>query len=305
VRIRLAIPDRFITPSVLEAALEATTRANQSMLRAGMAPSLTESIKGGLRWKPEPFTDGEHFDLASVAHRRGFGDCDDLAPWLAAEMRNGGLPARARVRRSGPGRYHVVVQDQTGKIHDPSRWAGMKGGSSFVSGVVSKPLARHGEAGIAVMPYRGRWHCRADLPWPGALGHMASMASHRTPGGALDRAVHGACIMGEAIGSPMLDRLAGVGEALLTGLDELEGADQVDGDDVGFLSSLYKMAKPFASMVPGGGIATSAIDALSKGKKGKKGGGGAAATQIGPPQSPTWIYYHPAHAPGPVVVRMA
>jgi hypothetical protein len=137
---------------------------------------------------------------------------------------------------------------------------------------------------------------------------MASMASHRTPSGALDRAVNGACMMGEAIGSPMLHRLASVGEALLTGLD---GEVQVDGDDdVGSIfGKLYSMAKPFASLVPGGGIATSAIDALSKGKKGRKGGGAAAtapaATQIGPPSSPTWIYYHPAHAPGPVVVRMA
>jgi hypothetical protein len=179
-----------------------------------------------------------------------------------------------------------------------------KGNSSFVSGAVSRPLARPGEAGIAVMPFRGRWHCRADLPWPDSLGHMASMASARTPDGALDRAVQGACAMGEAIGSPMLDRLAVVGEALLTGIDDL--ADVQGDDEVGFLSKLYKAAKPFASLVPGGGIATSAIDALSKGKKGKKGGkGGQQATQIGPPSSPTWIYYHPAHAPGPVVVRMA
>ena len=79
-RIRLAIPDRLVTPQVLEAALEATTLANQNAIAAGEAPSLTDAIRGGLRWRPEPFMDGEHFDLAATAHRRGWGDCDDLAP---------------------------------------------------------------------------------------------------------------------------------------------------------------------------------------------------------------------------------
>jgi hypothetical protein len=314
-RIRLAIPDRHITPEVLESVLEATTRANQGMLAAGEAPGIEDAIRKGLRWKPEPYTDGEHFDLASHAHRRGWGDCDDLAPWLAAEMRHHGVHAVPKVYRSGPGRYHVVVQDGEGRIHDPSKWAGMgkrgaRNDSPRVSGIAMRPMGRPGEGALCVLPHGGRWHARTDLPWDNTHAHIASTASARSPEAALERSIAGALYTSEsATTEGMLDSLLSVGEHLLS-----------TGSLFGSIAKLAApLAKAASSFVPGGSLAFDAAEAAANALKGGGGGGGGGAP--GAPgaapggahavQCPTapdapqaWIYYHPTGAPGPVVARL-
>ena len=198
-RIRLAIPDRYVSAGVLDAALEATTLAAQSQMADGSAPTFTDLLRSGVRWRPEQFSDGEHFDLPTVIGERGWGDCDDLAPSLAAELRARGQDpgARARVLRSGPDRWHAIVQLSDGRIVDPSRMAGMKSRSG-VRGATTRPMASVGQSAIALAPFRGEWWARTDVPWQD--GHLASIAHDRNPAAAFDRSVVGALACGEHLG---------------------------------------------------------------------------------------------------------
>jgi len=104
-RIQLAIPEKHVTAPVLNGALEAVTRLNESLLKAGDTPTDLELIKAGAIWKPEPPGD-EHFDHGKEIASRGWGDCDDWAPLRAARLRATGEDpgARAVVRKSGPQR---------------------------------------------------------------------------------------------------------------------------------------------------------------------------------------------------------
>lgn len=196
-RIRLAIPDRHVTAPVLDAALEATTRAAQSQMQAGEAPTFTEMLAQGVRWAPEHFTDGEHFDLPAIVGQRGYGDCDDLAPSLAAELRIKGTDpgARARVLRSAPNRWHAIVELSDGRILDPSKMAGM-GTARGVSGAIARPMASVGQSAIAVMPHDGEWWARTDVPV--GLAHLASSYHHTDMGRAVDRSIAGALACGGA-----------------------------------------------------------------------------------------------------------
>src|SRR5574342_142906 len=370
-RIRLAIPDHLVSPEVLEAALETTALANERAIADGQIPTLTDAIKkGGVRWKPEPFTDGEHFDLADQVVQRKWGDCDDLAPWLAGELRASGQDpgARPRVYQTGPKRWHVVTELSDGRILDPSKWAGMKGGSGDgVSGTLAKPFARPYGGALAVMPdpdHRA-WSSRVDLPWPDALGHMASHAQGATPELALARAAQGAICCGLEMDSPLTDRAIACAQLLLaraaeaaemvpqltphvigTGPGELharwlraspeeraamERAFNVgpmgpafvkqlrtgkrSGVDPGkLLKGAAALAAPF---VPGGGLATTALSALTHGG-GRQSGARAPGAIVHPSggvsipierEAPEnhdqhmFITYHPAGQVGPVVMR--
>jgi hypothetical protein len=218
-RIRLAIPDAHVNADVLDAALEATTRAAASQMAAGDAPTFSDLLRSGVRWQPEHFTDGEHFDLPSVVGERGWGDCDDLAPTLAAELRARGhdTGARARVVPSGPDRWHAVVQLSDGTIVDPSRMAGMKG-QGGVHGAIAKPMTKVGESALAIAPHNGEWFARTDVPWKHS--HIASIAHDRDPVRAVDRSVVGALACGEHVAwSHCADRsvLSGLFEDVASG----------------------------------------------------------------------------------------
>lgn len=285
-RIRLAIPDRLVTPEALEAALEATSLANEQAILRGEVPPLTEAIRKGVRWKPESFADGEHFDLSHVVSARKWGDCDDLAPWLTGELRATGEDpgARSRVYKTGPDRWHVVTETSTGEILDPSKWAGMGKKSSpsvsgpgigGVCGVTARPFARLGEGALCCVPHDGRYWSRVDLPFPQAAGHIASHARARTPEESLYRAVAGAIACGEEIDSELCDRARYVGAMLLGDLSTMDGDDAEVGS---FFGKLLKKALPFAAgFVPGvGPLASSAtkgaMSAASKLARKKKRG---------------------------------
>lgn len=69
----------------------------------------------------------EDFATVPLMLRRGWGDCDDLAPWRAAELTLWGYPARATVVRVRNG-WHVVVTAPDGStVDDPSAQLGMYG----------------------------------------------------------------------------------------------------------------------------------------------------------------------------------
>ncbi len=314
-RIRLAIPDRLVTPEALEAALEATALANEQAVLHGEVPHAEEAIRKGVKWRPEPYTDGEHFDLAHQVISRGWGDCDDLAPYLAGSLRATGEDPGAvpRVYRSGKKTWHVVTQLSDGTVLDPSRWAGMKSrGERGVSGHLASPFARVGGGALCCGPAQGKWWARCDVPWPDATGHIASHARARTPEDALDRAVSGAMACGAMIDSPLVARADAARQFLLSGPDELVG--------FGFgklLKGALKIAKPFASFVPGGSLATSALSAITKGGGGKHPDGGmthpsgavsvplehASAEHPLEHEQHMMLYYHPDRAPGPVIMR--
>jgi hypothetical protein len=107
--------------------LDALVLVNRLYLRTHHVPPLYRS---GVRYKQEP-DDGTPEEFAAIPEvlRRGWGDCDDLAPWRVAELQEAGERARVRItwRRRPNGRrlYHVVVRRADGSVEDPSRLLGM------------------------------------------------------------------------------------------------------------------------------------------------------------------------------------
>jgi len=130
-RIRIAVPEEHVDPPVIDAALEAVTRLDESLIRSGKSPTSDELVARGAKWRPENMGD-EHFDHGGTIAQRGWGDCDDWAPLHAATLRTSGRDpgAKAVVIPSGPSTYHAVVQRSTGHIElgpeDISARAGMK-----------------------------------------------------------------------------------------------------------------------------------------------------------------------------------
>ncbi len=72
--------------------------------------------KSGVEYEREPWTDHEEFADAATVLRRGWGDCDDLAAWRAAELQEMGECAdvhiywRPRNKRTGQLTMHVEVR---------------------------------------------------------------------------------------------------------------------------------------------------------------------------------------------------
>ena len=267
-RIRLAVPEdlnRDETKAALDAALEAVTLSAMPGIVRGNVPSFAEVLKrGGVRWRPEPPGD-EHFDLPKTVIGRGWGDCDDLAPWHAASLRASGIDpeARAIVRPSGPGKWHAIVERHDGRIQDPSRAAGMGAVNGDEYG---GPLWRSmfgDRLSLAAYPMQRGWAGRVDLPSAGMPMALSTLQAAQTPAQAVVGAIRG---MVELCGGfdPYDDdtaRLAGLHDMLCGASEEdvLEAYAQVSGDDdVGFFGALAPAALSLAAPVlkkilPGGG----------------------------------------------------
>lgn len=261
-RIRLAVPDAAITPAVLDTALEAVTRTNERLLADGQVPTADEGIRKGVKWKPEPPGD-EHFDHAKTVMSRGHGDCDDLAPWHAASLRVTGEDpeAKAIVLKSGPKRWHAVVQRSDGSIDDPSADAGMY---EYRSPIQARLRGSTNRPNIATKQVAGVWSARCDVPWRGTRFALSSHAAHPSRLHAVRRAIVGACLVGEAsaaVAPEMIQRLALLDE-LLRGVPphlvrqacaeylRAHPEENVSGESVGSLfGSVFKAAKAMASPV--------------------------------------------------------
>lgn len=182
-RVKVAIPEHQVTAPVLDAALESVTRLNEQLLESGEVPTFERALRTtGVQWRPEPPGD-EHFDSADRVMKRRAGDCDDLSPWHAASLRHTGEDpgATAVVRRSGPKRWHAVVQRSDGSIDDPSLRAGMGPGVAAmppgVMGAVLPMMLAPGRSEVggvgayilrpqlALRRHYGQVQARADLPW--------------------------------------------------------------------------------------------------------------------------------------------
>jgi Transglutaminase-like superfamily len=118
-RVVLNVEPNLVT---LTTALGVLVGANEVILRSRTLPSI---LDGSVRYRPEP-PGSEEWRTVDEVVRSGYGDCEDLAAALAAELRvRRRIPARAIVRRANVGRgYHAVVWSR-GRELDPSRWLGM------------------------------------------------------------------------------------------------------------------------------------------------------------------------------------
>lgn len=112
----------------LQAALDAVTAIDMHQLATMRIPPLYES---GVYWRDEtclakniPET-CERFLTAAQCLKEGAGDCDDLAPWRAAELLLQGVRARAIPQRVDGRNWHVVVQLPRGGVECPSTILGM------------------------------------------------------------------------------------------------------------------------------------------------------------------------------------
>lgn len=274
-RIRLAVPDELDDQErklALNHALEAVTIANSAMMKRGLTPKITGAIKEGrVKWKPEPPGD-EHFDLASTVISRGWGDCDDLAPAYAGQLRATGVDpgARAFVKRSGPTRWHAMVRRSDGTIEDPSRAAGMGhsvSGAGPISPAFVHPMTSDPRLAIAIKrhPRSRAWMARCDVPDRSDPWAWSSNVIHHTPQAALLSAISGARhVAGDDIDEDDDARLA-VFQDLINGADPYELIEQLDGeadddmdvtrlvlDGVLSLSGLQEaigLASPFARMM--------------------------------------------------------
>ena len=114
----------------IKPALEALVMVNQLYLRLHDVARIYElGAAGKVRYKEEPLDGIEEFAAIPVILQRGWGDCDDLAPWRCAELRSLGEPAKIRIQwkrqPSGSKLYHIVVRRGDHSIEDPSRILGM------------------------------------------------------------------------------------------------------------------------------------------------------------------------------------
>lgn len=146
--------------------------ANRMLIRAGLVPTLYTS---GVRYRPEPWPCRcnnckasnppraercsrcgstslnyvEEFADALTVLERGWADCDDLAPWRAAELQEAGdaradckiiwktfcKDCKAEVKKKGicagcgSNRhrrvFHVKTRHGNGRVEDPSQYLGM------------------------------------------------------------------------------------------------------------------------------------------------------------------------------------
>lgn len=91
-------------------------------------PETPDLYKSGVLYRLEAKT--EVWQDIPTTLSRGFGDCEDLACWRAAEYQLAGIQAMPYITwRQVKGRYiyHALVRLPDGRIEDPSRALGMHG----------------------------------------------------------------------------------------------------------------------------------------------------------------------------------
>jgi len=114
----------------IEYALRRLFEFDLAWLLSHRTPHLYSS---GVRYAREPWSAAiEEFASVPVVLSRGWGDCDDLACWRAAELTAAGELAEPYVyetptSRVDARRWHVIVRTATGRVEDPSAVLGMRG----------------------------------------------------------------------------------------------------------------------------------------------------------------------------------
>lgn len=254
-RVRLVVPDGDVSPDLIEPALEAVTRTNLRHMRAGTLISPGEAIRRGARWKPEPPGD-EHFDLGRTIVSRGWGDCDDWAPYKAAHLRHTGEDpgARAIITKTGPKRWHSVVERSDGSIDDPSRDAGM--GRNRVSGAYVPGTRSVACLGLSGRRWRNGYTARTELRLPDREHGLAVHVVGRGPGPAIE-ACHGAAVLADVVGErdavrkyrALRDMIAGVPVDLVSERYSVDGGSLFSSLTAPFRAAVAPIQSAAASAV--------------------------------------------------------
>lgn len=110
--------------------LDALYRLDLLLLQA--KPNFPRLYDSGVRYRREP-RGVEKWQDAAVTLARGYGDCEDLACWRAAELytrdRIAAVPRFTwRRLRDGATMYHIQVLWPNGHVEDPSARLGMLDG---------------------------------------------------------------------------------------------------------------------------------------------------------------------------------
>lgn len=107
------------TRASLEAAVRGLVALNVALMRRqGGVPRLYTTR---VRYRREP-RGVEQWRTADRVVRSGFGDCEDLAAYRAAELIvHRGEPARVIVTRTARRTWHARVQRANGRVEDPSK----------------------------------------------------------------------------------------------------------------------------------------------------------------------------------------
>jgi len=111
--------------AILRSLLEALVTLNVDYLKRH--PRTPALYRSGVRYRREPART-EEWRTIPIVRAQGFGDCEDLAAWRIAELRELGIPAKPcfRYRQEGNKRiYHIMVCLPDGTGEDPSRVLGM------------------------------------------------------------------------------------------------------------------------------------------------------------------------------------
>lgn len=114
----------------VQALVTATQFLDEHQIRRGRIGHIYTTGVRYRREEHETLPGVERVQTAEEAGAMGDGDCDDLAPWLAASRRVlEGVNARAKAVESPGIGYHVVVEYPDGRIEDPSARLGMLDGT--------------------------------------------------------------------------------------------------------------------------------------------------------------------------------
>jgi hypothetical protein len=114
------------SPGTYSAALDGLTRVNEVLMRRD--PSIPPLYATGARWELRPEDPSENrWRYADEVAAEGWGDCQALACYRAAELRVSGEDpgAHVRVYPTGKNKYHAVVARSNGFVEDPSVALGM------------------------------------------------------------------------------------------------------------------------------------------------------------------------------------
>lgn len=121
--------DRRTSEAAMDHMLEALTLANQGYIRNN--PHAPNPFTSGVRYRMEP-RGLEEWRTIPYAQAAGTSDCEDLASWLTAWLREN-VPGMERAQtialppkqRGNTLIYHIVTKLPDGRIIDPSRGLGM------------------------------------------------------------------------------------------------------------------------------------------------------------------------------------
>jgi hypothetical protein len=103
--------------------VRALTALNMLYLRTHPRAPLLH--KSGVVYKTQPGS-SERFKTIPAILAAGNADCDQLAPWRAAELRvRYGIAAMPEVKRMGKNLWHVYVRYPDGRVEDVSAALGM------------------------------------------------------------------------------------------------------------------------------------------------------------------------------------